>query len=294
MYVITGAYGFIGSNMVAYLNSLGIDDIIIIDDYVDLKSKSNLNDNQFKNKHNISLDKKTILPDTEIDAVFHFGAITDTLEKDNFKFKYYNIDYTNILNSVCKERSIPLIFSSSAAVYGNGEGPLNLYAESKLISENNIKNDAVCLRFFNVYGPNEQHKDRMSSVIFKWFYELKENNIIQIFENSENYKRDFVYVLDVCKNAFSMVSNYRPDIYDIGSGESTSFEHVANLLIKLNKTGKKQYIRMPEDLNYQYQKNTKADLSKLHLLENISSPTTIDDGIKLYFNYLNKKYLLRK
>ena len=79
--------------MVAYLNTLGIDDIIIIDDYVNLKSKSNLNDNQFKNKHNISLDKKTILPDTKIDAVFHFGAISDTLEKDNFKFKYYNIDY---------------------------------------------------------------------------------------------------------------------------------------------------------------------------------------------------------
>ena len=100
MYIITGAYGFIGSNMVAYLNSLGIDDIIIIDDYVDLKSKSNLNDNQFKNKHNISLDKKTILPDTEIDAVFHFGAISDTLEKDNLKY----------INDILKWKSISLCF----------------------------------------------------------------------------------------------------------------------------------------------------------------------------------------
>ena len=288
MYVITGAYGFIGSNMVAYLNSLGIDDIIIIDDYVDLKSKSNLNDNQFKNKHNISLDKKTILPDTEIDAVFHFGAISDTLEKDNFKFKYYNIDYTNILNSVCKERSIPLIFSSSAAVYGNGNGPLNLYAMSKLTSENDIKNDAMCLRLFNVYGPNEQHKGRMSSVMFKWFNELKDKNSIKIFENSTNYIRDFIYVQDVCRIAYECLAKYKPGVYDVGSGKSTSFEYIADLMINLNQGGIKNYIEIPEDLKIQYQNNTKSDLSKLHLIEIMLNCKTIDDGIKLYFNYLNK------
>lgn len=266
MFVVTGAQGFIGSRMVSYLNSIGIRDIVVIDDIhadhrlgVNGVNYINLQNCHISCVHPISIDALDILPDREIRGVFHFGAISNTLEKDDAKIAYYNVRYTETLNRVCRNRNIPMMFSSTAAVYGNGNGPMNKYAQSKLDSELAISDHAVCFRLFNVYGLNEHHKGRMASVMFKWFNELKQRGKIHIFENSDTYMRDFIYVDDVCKVAYNSVANYKPGVYDLGSGTSVSFEEVADTAIDLLGIGTKEYIPMSDDLKSQYQTNTKAN-----------------------------------
>ena len=221
MIIVTGAKGFIGSVMVHYLNSIGITDIVVVDDSSDT---ANLQDSKYTEEYPISIDPSCILPKSDIRGVFHFGAISNTLERDAEKIEHFNVRYTNVLAEVCKHRSIPMIFSSSAAVYGHGSGPVNQYAQSKLDSERAISDSAVCLRFFNVYGPNEYHKGRMSSVILKWYNELKQTGRIKIFENSSYYKRDFIYVEDVCRVAYNAFANPRAGVYDLGTGSSESFD----------------------------------------------------------------------
>lgn len=262
--VVTGAQGFIGSTMVSHLNSMGINSIVGIDN--SLIDTNNLQGCKLHGLHPISVNEADILPSGDIEAVFHFGAISNTLEKDAAKVYHYNTLYTRVLNKVCKQRHIPLIFSSTAAVYGNGNGPLNLYAQSKLESENEISDYAMCLRLFNVYdglGHRQSHKGRMASVQFKWLQELRETNTIRIFENSNQYMRDFIFVNDVCETTYNLLSVYKPGVYDLGSGVSKSFEEVADSLIAYHGSGSKTYIPMPEDLKVQYQTNTRADMSKL-------------------------------
>lgn len=290
MIVVTGAQGFIGSTMIYYLNSIGIFDIVAVDDFgIDYQKGyayrvdyTHLQDCKLKGIHPISIDEADILPAGNIDAVFHFGAISNTLETDASRINYYNIKYTKILNQVCIKKNIPLVFSSTAAVYGNGDGPMNLYAESKLQSEKDISGHAVCLRLFNVYGHRESHKGRMASVVFKWRQELQHSNSICLFENSSKYIRDFVFVNDVCKIAYDILDVYKPGIYDLGSGQSRSFEQIADCLIEQNGMGKKKYISMPDDLRSQYQKKTKADMNGLISLGVIPPMTSIERGIETY------------
>lgn len=278
--VVTGAQGFIGSTMVSHLNSMGINSIVGIDN--SLIDTNNLQGCKLHGLHPISVNEADILPSGEIEAVFHFGAISNTLEQDTVKMHYYNTLYTQVLNKVCKQRRIPLIFSSTAAIYGNGNGPLNLYAQSKLESEKEISDHAVCLRLFNVYGQRESRKGRMASVAFKWLQELRETGTIRIFKNSNQYMRDFVFVDDVCKTAYTLLSVYKPGVYDLGSGVSRSFEEVADCLIAYHGSGVKTYIPMPEDLKAQYQINTRADMRKLQSIGITPHTTSIEDGIKAY------------
>lgn len=290
MIVVTGAQGFIGSTMIFYLNSIGIYDIVAVDDfgidsqkgYVYRADYTHLQDCKLKNIHPISANESDILPAGNIDAVFHFGAISNTLEIDASRIDYYNTEYTRILNQVCSKKNIPLIFSSTAAVYGNGNGPMNLYAKSKLQSEKDISSHAACLRLFNVYGHRESHKARMASVVFKWRQELQHTGSICLFENSSTYMRDFVFVNDVCKIAYDVFNFYKPGVYDLGSGHSRSFEEVADCLIEQNGIGNKKYISMPDDLKSQYQTNTKADMHGLFSLGIIPPMTSIENGIKTY------------
>jgi ADP-L-glycero-D-manno-heptose 6-epimerase len=272
MMIVTGAQGFIGSVMVHYLNTLGITDIALIDDveidrnlgYAQRVNYTYLQNKKFTSIDPILFDKDCILPQGNVTGVFHFGAISNTLEKDEDRIRNYNLLYTDILASACRERKIPLIFASSAAVYGNGSGPLNLYAKSKLQSEEDIKDAAVCLRLFNVYGPNEYHKGRMSSVILKWIREIDAEGKARVFENSHLYRRDFIHVLDVCKVAFRAFLNFVPGVYDLGTGVSTDFDYLATLVLsECRKNATKEYIPMPDDLKIQYQTDTKASIDGL-------------------------------
>lgn len=296
MMVVTGAYGFIGSAMVRYLNTLGITDIALIDDVGTNCNfgRSYLYDKKFTSIHPIFFNQDSILPDGDIKGVFHFGAITNTLEKDEDRLQKYNVFYTKLLGDVCRDRKIPLIFASSAAIYGNGNGPLNPYAKSKLQSEEDIKNAAVCLRLFNVYGPNEYHKGRMSSVILKWIREINSHKSAMLFENSHLYQRDFIYVLDVCKVAFKAFLNFVPGVYDLGTGTSTDFDHLASLVLtEYNKEAIKKYIPMPNDLKSQYQINTKANIKSI--VENQWTDgnfISINEGVRTYCFYVMEERIL--
>jgi ADP-L-glycero-D-manno-heptose 6-epimerase len=288
MIVLTGAGGFIGSVILGYLNKQGIDDIVLFDDLP--------TGDQFKNlvgKRYVSLHSTDEMFESAsgIEAVIHFGANSSTLERDWSSIYRTNVLSTRFWNRVCLENNIPFIFASSAAVYGNGNGPLNHYAFSKSVSENEIT--GVILRLFNVYGPNEYHKDRMASTIFHWYNQLSENGEIKIFENSSEYFRDFIYVEDVARVILHFLKNYKPGIYDLGTGKSVSFEHIADAVIENNQIGTKKYVLMPEDLRNQYQLNTQANIENLKKsgfdIDTFLPPSS---GIRQYFSYLiaNSRY----
>lgn len=286
MIAITGAGGFIGSVLVGYLNKVGIDDLVLFDDLPE--------DNQFKNligKRFISLHSTEEMFENpkNIDAVVHLGANANTLEKDWTSIYKTNILSTRAWNEFCNINDIPFIFASSAAVYGNGRGPMNQYAFSKLLSEAEI--NGVILRFFNVYGPNEYHKGRMASTPYHWYNQLKETGKIKIFEGSDNFFRDFIFVEDVTKVIYHFLKNYSPGIYDIGTGNSSSFEQIADNLIECVGSGDKEFIQMPDDLLKQYQKNTKANTKNLNDSGfDTSQFLTSTQGLQRYFSYLNADY----
>ena len=285
MIILTGAGGFIGSVVLGYLNSQRVTDIIIVDDLPYENQYKNLIGKQYNRL--VSIDDIDVI-DENITGVIHIGANANTLETNWSSIYATNVKSTRKWNVFCKQRKIPFIFTSSAWVYGNGAGPMNQYAFSKLLSENEV--EGVVLRLFNVYGPNEYHKGRMASTILHWFNEIKETEEIKIFENSKNYFRDFVWVEDIAKTIYHfMFENYQPGIYDLGSGSSMDFETVADLVISNTNKGKKRFVDMPDDLKKQYQINTLADtksLTKSGL--DVKSFTQVHEGIAAYIDYLAK------
>ena len=285
MIILTGAGGFIGSVVLGYLNSQRVTDIIIVDDLPYENQYKNLIGKQYNRL--VSVDDIDAI-DENITGVIHIGANANTLEKNWSSIYATNVKSTRKWNVFCKQRKIPFIFTSSASVYGNGAGPMNQYAFSKLLSENEV--EGVVLRLFNVYGPNEYHKGRMASTILHWFSQIKETEEITIFENSKNYFRDFVWVEDIAKTIYHfMFENYQPGIYDLGSGSSTDFETVADLVISNTNKGKKRFVDMPDDLKKQYQINTLADMTLLTKSGvDVEGFTKVHEGIATYIDYLAK------
>ena len=286
MIVLTGAGGFIGSVVLGYLNKQGRDDVVLIDDLP--------TDNQFlnlTNKNYISLHSTDEMPAIAdgIEAVIHIGADSSTLQTNWNSLYKTNVLSTRQWNRFCSENGIPFIFTSSAAVYGNGNGPLNKYAFSKQVSENEI--NGVVLRLFNVYGPNEYHKGRMASTPYHWFQQAKEHSCIKVFDDSDKYLRDFIYVEDVAKTVYHFLNNYQEGVYDLGTGQAPSFDYVADQCCQ--ELGcDKVYVPMPEDLAAQYQKNTCASVDALRAAGvDVSKFLTVDDGIKEYFKYLTQNQI---
>ena len=285
MIILTGAGGFIGSVVLGYLNSQRVTDIIIVDDLPYENQYKNLIGKQYNRL--VSIDDVDAI-DENITGVIHIGANANTLETNWSSIYATNVKSTRKWNVFCKQRKIPFIFTSSASVYGNGTGPMNQYAFSKLLSENEV--EGVVLRLFNVYGPNEYHKGRMASTILHWFNQINKTEEITIFENSKNYFRDFVWVEDIAKTIYHfMFENYQPGIYDLGSGSSMDFETVADLVISNTNKGKKRFVDMPDDLKKQYQINTLADMTLLTKSGvDVESFTQVHEGIAAYIDYLAK------
>jgi len=285
MIILTGAGGFIGSVVLGYLNKQGIDDIVLFDDLPYNDQFRNLVDKKY-----ISLHSTAEMPQdaTGFTAVIHIGADSSTLQRDWKKLYETNVLSTRRWNRFCTDGNIPFIFTSSAAVYGNGAGPLNHYAFSKQVSENEI--EGVVLKLFNVYGPNEAHKGRMASTIYHWYNQLQESETIKVFENSSQYRRDFIWVEDVASTIYHFLQNYQPGVYDLGTGESVDFESIANIVVNENGKGSKTYIPMPEDLKAQYQLDTRADISALKSA-GVNTDLFLEpwQGIKEYFKYLSTK-----
>lgn len=286
MIIVTGAAGFIGSRMVNFLNNKGITDVLAIDRSTQLLSTDYLNDTTCIK----SIVGSKSHADYKITAVIHIGAISDTLEKDWIQFNRFNVLSTLYWRDFCKLRGIPFVWASSSAVYGNGAGPLNQYATSKLLSEQQCVNECVALRFFNVYGAHEYHKGRMASVIYNWYCQYNNTNTIKVFENSNLYHRDLIYVDDVCNIIWYMVENYKPGIYDVGTGTAENMEKIASSVLSTLGATDSSIIKipMPHDLTTQYQRYTCANLEPLQNTGfDISTIRPLSVGIKDYLSIFN-------
>ena len=310
MIIVTGSNGFIGSNLIKGLNSMGIKDILAVDDHEKLPPSENLSNCKFKDLIKIE-DIAELLrnyPTNDITHIFHQGACSDTMEKDiNYMIKN-NYLFSKDLLTLALEKNINFIYASSASVYGDGkifeedkkyEKPINLYAYSKFIFDqyvreliNNTDSQIVGLRYFNVYGPNEQHKGRMASVAFHLHQQLKESQYIKLFKGSDGYedgeqKRDFIHVDDVVKVNLWFMKNEVSGIFNVGTGVSQSFNDVANAVINWNKKGKIEYIPFPEELIGSYQSYTQANIDRLRNAGYKDEFLTVEEGVSSYLNSLH-------
>lgn len=304
--LITGGAGFIGSCLISMLNARGINNIIIVDNINGSEKWLNISDKKFIyyiNKKEL-FDK--IKKFDEIDTIIHLGACSSTVETDFDYLWKNNTEYTMSIWQYCLENNIRMIYASSAATYGNpfkGIGNRkNRYAFSKnyfddwVVRQENKIRQCVGLKFFNVYGPNEYFKGKMSSMIYQGFqniYKYGEISLFQIKDNNEceEIKRDFIYVKDVCNVILYMLDN--PDIngiFDVGTGIENSFTKMAQYIFReLEIEEKIKYIEIPNNIRRTYQYYTKADTSMLRKAGYICEFTNLKDGIIEYLHdYLMK------
>ena len=312
MIVVTGSNGFIGSNLIKGLNNLGHTDIISIDDHSNPALKENITHCEISDYLEIQefFDQvKTRRFDNQnIEAIFHQGACSNTMEWDSEYLYKNNLLYSKELLKLANRIKIPFIYASSASVYGDGsefeesienENPINLYAYSKfkfdqIVRQELKKNETqiVGLRYFNVYGPQEQHKGNMASVAYHLHNQLKDNNKIKLFEGSHGYgngeqRRDFIYVDDVVKvNLWFLKNKKISGIFNLGTGRSQTFNDVANAVIDWNKKGTIEYIEFPEKLRDAYQSFTQADITKLRKVGYEEEFLSVQEGVFRYLDSL--------
>jgi ADP-L-glycero-D-manno-heptose 6-epimerase len=317
MIVVTGGAGFIGSNIIKGLNNLGHTDILVVDDLhngtkfsnlVDCKILDYLDKNDFLDK--IATDQP--FP-TKISAVFHQGACTDTMEWDGSYMMRNNYQYSKTLFQYCLGTYIPFIYASSAAVYGknkifresNNEKPLNIYGYSKFLFDQyvrrflpNPKSQVIGLRYFNVYGPHEQHKGKLASVIDHFNDEMLREQRVHLFGASDGYtageqRRDFIHIDDVVAvNLWFWQHQDKSGIFNVGTGKSETFNKVARQITAWHGGSAKNivYIPFPQKLQNAYQSFTEADITELRKAGYDKQFIGIEEGVKLYLTYLNSNH----
>ena len=320
MIVITGGAGMIGSMIAWHLNTkLGRDDLMIVDHITHEAQWQNL-----VHRHYVEyLDRNQLFDfledNDEVTAIIHMGAISATTERDFNKLVEANIHYSQDLWSWCTENDVPFFYASSAATYGDGSAgyddanidklrPLNGYGYSKHFFDQWVLRQTpessppawAGFKFFNVYGPNEYHKERMASVAFHTFNQFSETGTMKLFKGTKagikdgEQLRDFVYVKD-CANIvahfFSAALTKKPatnGIYNIGTGQARTFKDLAtNVMESMGKDPHITYIDMPADLQGKYQYFTEANMAKLRKAGYNAPMTSLEDGVKDYVqNYL--------
>lgn len=304
MYIVTGGSGFIGSNIVKSLNEKSFTDILVVDDLEKSERFRNLSDCIISDY----MDKKEFLRALEsgnfadkIKVVFHQGACTDTMEQNGRYMMMNNYSFSKSLLNFVLEKRIPFIYASSAAVYGSGsnfseipenEHPINVYGFSKLVFDQHVRNilpDAEStvagLRYFNVYGPREFHKEKMASMIFQLYRQIQGTGVACLFKGTDGYGdgeqcRDFINVEDVVKvNLFLAEDRINKGIFNVGTGISRSFNDLASILIRLLGKGSVEYIPFDSNLTGKYQSFTEADISSLRKAGYREDFLSIEDGI---------------
>jgi len=317
MIVVTGAAGFIGSNMISTLNKLGYLDLIAVDEFSTPEKNRNLEDKHLRER--VERDDLAGWIDNNhrfIQLIIHLGARTDTTEFDKSIFDRLNVSYSKMVWEKCCSYGLPLIYASSAATYGIGDQgyedrhglvpllrPLNPYGESKnefdkwaLLQEKKPFFWAG-LKFFNVYGPNEYHKGRMASVVLHAFRQIRSSGQMRLFRShNPAYKdgeqlRDFVYVEDVCQLiAWLMETRPASGIYNVGTGKAESFNELVHSVFRaLELPEKIEYIDTPEDIRATYQYFTEARIEKLREAGYSGSFRPLAEGVASYVkDYLSE------
>ena len=325
--VVTGAAGMIGSNLVHGLNAIGIDDVIAVDELTDGAKYRNLLGAQLSDYFDKS-EFYTRFANGEfgkVDAVFHEGACSDTMEHDGRFMMETNYRCSKGLLDACQAQGTRLLYASSAATYGGSasfvetpefERPLNVYGYSKLLFDDVVRRllpqsttQVVGFRYFNVYGPREQHKGRMASVAFHHFNQFRETGKVRLFGEYGGYEpgqqsRDFVLVDDVVAvNLWFLQHAERSGIFNLGTGRAQPFNDVALAAVNaaralkgepalpldaLVKQGLVEYIPFPEALVGKYQSFTQADLSQLRRTGCDHAFADVATGVKAYVDWLAK------
>ncbi|MDP9292381.1 MAG: ADP-glyceromanno-heptose 6-epimerase [Verrucomicrobiota bacterium] len=322
--VVTGAAGFIGSNLVKALNERGETEIIAVDNLTHAEKFNNLVDCDIADY----LDKGDFLPRLangqfgKVHAVFHQGACSDTMETNGRYMLDNNYRYSVELLDICEDQGSSFLYASSAATYGAGprfveeagaERPLNVYGYSKLLFDQIVRRRLpeskiriVGFRYFNVYGPRESHKGRMASVAFHHFNEFRAEGRVKLFEGWSGYAageqtRDFVSVEDVAKVNLHFLKHGKSGIYNLGTGRAQSFNDVAVAVVntlraergesqlslaQLVETGLLQYIPFPDSLKGKYQSFTQADVTLLRDAGYSDHFLTVEAGVARYCRWL--------
>jgi len=321
-YAVTGAAGFIGSNLVKALNKHGVTNIIAVDNLKQGDKFRNLVGCEIADY----IDKEAFLERMEggafdglLDAILHLGACSDTMETDGRYVMENNYHYSLDLLDFCQEEEIPYIYASSAAVYGGGrvfregaqhEAPLNVYGYSKYLFDQIVRRrlpdllaPVVGLRYFNVYGMNEAHKGRMASVAWHFFNQYRSEGKVRLFEGSGGFdageqRRDFVSVEDVVKvNLHFLEDKHTSGIFNVGTGRAQSFNDVAVATVNacraaedkpgldlaaLRQQGVIEYIPFPDALKGKYQSFTEADLTALRKTGYAAPFLSVEEGVGRY------------
>jgi ADP-L-glycero-D-manno-heptose 6-epimerase len=318
MYIVTGGAGFIGSAFARKLNQEEISDILIVDELKSGESWKNLRKIRYKDY----LDKDLFLQKIESGsslgftpkAIIHMGACSSTTETNADYMMENNYRYTKVLADYAVKNGIKFIYASSAATYGDGlQGysdaennltelkPLNIYGYSKQLFDIYARDKGyfkqICgLRFFNVFGPNEYHKEDMKSVVLKSFYQIKEKGEVSLFRSHRSdykdgeQKRDFVYVKDCCNIMWWLLNNNAGGLYNLGTGQARTWNDLVNSVYKaMDVKPNIRYIDMPDNLKKQYQYFTEADMSKLKNTKCPLNFLSLEESVKDYVqNYLLK------
>ena len=312
MHIVTGGAGFIGSNLVRALIERGVEDVVVVDDLTDGHKIVNIADLAIADY----MDKDELLVRLandkafakNITAILHQGACSATTEWDGRFMMENNYHYSQKLLHSCLSNRTQFIYASSASVYGSSsefvedplfENPLNVYGYSKIQFDRYVRRVAkdsdsqvVGLRYFNVYGPREQHKGSMASVAFHLNNQLREDGEARLFTGTDGYAdgeqvRDFVYVDDACNvNLWFLDHPEVSGIFNTGTGRAQSFNDVANAVIKWHGKGKIRYIPFPDHLVGAYQSYTEADLTQLRQTGCDVEFRPVEAGVKDYLDQI--------
>ena len=323
MIILTGGAGMIGSMIAWHLNTiLNEDQFVIVDEIQEKEQEQNISKRKFVDYIEKKDFAKFLKSANKVSAVIHMGAISATTETNFNNLLNYNIRFSQMLWNFCANKNVPFIYASSAATYGDGEcgyadnestlsqlSPLNPYGYSKHFFDRWIQNEIKTkklippqwcgLKFFNVYGPNEYHKNRMASVVLHAFEQFKQSGQIKLFKshrhdyNDGMQLRDFIYVKDAVNFVmFFLKNNNISGLYNVGTGHTGSFKELAESVIH-NVKGKNsdiKYIDMPNDLRNKYQYYTQANLDKIESLGFDLKLNTLKEGVTDYVqNYLLQK-----